>query len=393
MYTTLQAVRLVHDKTVNSVLQGESPVTKAARALFNQGVTRLYAVSVTCSSTRAPTNTEIRTALASLAPYAVEGKFDGVILAGITTASATLVSELNSFANSNNVVYATTHAAGETVSNIVNQAAALPSGNGIYVAHASTAASFVADSVHSGEAVGTLIAAQTTAFTSEFPHKTGATIVVKVDGTAVASDDYTVTGAIGQITFDTAPGAGKVVTCDYTASLPIDDVAASVMGATMAIKPWNTLFWRAVNTPISTYFTPADMSTLETAKVNCIHLISSSNRISNGLTLGGSPKYVDVTRTRYYTALKIRDSVAALRLNQMKIPYTKAGIDMVESAIKQPLEALIREDAISTYTVVMPVYANIAAEDRANRVLNGVNVTCQLSGDIQTFNLYLTIAV
>lgn len=41
-------------------------------------------------------------------------------------------------------------------------------------------------------------------------------VTVYVDGVPQASEDFTLTGATGKIVFDTAPGAGKEVTIDYS---------------------------------------------------------------------------------------------------------------------------------------------------------------------------------
>jgi len=173
-----------------------------------------------------------------------------------------------------------------------------------------------------------------------------------------------------------------------------EDVAAAALGVAMTLRPWNTTFWRYVNIGINEYFAPGDVPTLETAKVNVItNRIDRVNRISNALTLSGSPKFIDVQRTKYYAVTAIQDSVATLRLRMTKLPYTPAGLDYVRGAIAQALEGMVRAGALHTYTVSMPAFEDILDADKTNRILKNVNINAVLAGDIQTFDLNLTVSV
>ncbi len=173
-----------------------------------------------------------------------------------------------------------------------------------------------------------------------------------------------------------------------------EDVAAAALGVIMTLRPWNTTFWRYVNVGVNEYFAPGDVPTLETAKVNVItNRVDGVNRISNALTLSGSPKYIDVTRTKYYAVTAIQDSVASLRLRMTKLPYTPAGLDYVRGAIAQALEGMVRTGALHSYTISMPAFEDIPDADKANRVLQNVNINAVLAGDIHTFDLNLTVSV
>ncbi|RLI77288.1 hypothetical protein DRP05_10555 [Archaeoglobales archaeon] len=172
-----------------------------------------------------------------------------------------------------------------------------------------------------------------------------------------------------------------------------EDVAAAALGVIMTLKPWNTTFWRSINVGVNEYFAPGDVPTLENGKANVILNLANANRISNALTTGGDPKFIDITRTKYYTVTAIQDSLASLRLRMAKIPYTKAGLEYVRAAIASALEGMVRDGALSGYTIVMPDYDSIPEEDKANRVLKNVYVTATLAGDIHTFELNLTIQV
>jgi len=173
-----------------------------------------------------------------------------------------------------------------------------------------------------------------------------------------------------------------------------EDVAAAALGVVMTLRPWNTTFWRYINVAVNEYFAPGDVPTLEAAKINVItNRVDRVNRISNALTLSGSPKFIDVTRTKYYAVTAIQDSVATLRLRMAKLPYTPAGLDYVRGAIAQALEGMVRTGALHTYTIAMPAFEDIPDADKANRVLQNVNINATLAGDIHTFDLNLTVSV
>ena len=173
-----------------------------------------------------------------------------------------------------------------------------------------------------------------------------------------------------------------------------EDVAAAALGVIMTLRPWNTTFWRYINVAVNEYFAPGAIPTLETAKVNVItNRVDGVNRISNALTLSGSPKFIDIVRTKYYAVTAIQDSVASLRLRMTKLPYTPAGLDYVRGAIAQALEGMVRSGALHSYAISLPPFEEIADADKANRVLKNVNIMAVLAGDIQTFDLNLTISV
>ena len=181
-----------------------------------------------------------------------------------------------------------------------------------------------------------------------------------------------------------------------------EDVAAQGLGVLMTLKPWVTLFWKPITTSVNEYFAPGDVPTLESGKVNVIAEIANANRISNGLTTGGDPKFIDVTRTKYYAIAKIKDAIASLRLKMEKIPYDNRGLGMVKSVITKALEEMVLvgalrehrpEENLPAYQVVMPQLSAISDTDKVNRVLKNVYVKGYLAGDIHTFEVNLVITI
>ena len=210
---------------------------------------------------------------------------------------------------------------------------------------------------------------------------------------------FTVTNANGQAVADIVTDAGELSSSNgyYLAHADSDideDVAAAALGVIMTRKPWETIAFRAVNVGVNEYFSASDLATLEGSNVNAvIEGPNGENRCSAGYTLSGNPKFLDVTRTKYYTETLIDDRITSLRLRATKIPYNEFGLAMVKNEITSALEEMVRQGALSSYTVVMPDINDIPDSDKANRVLRNVNITAVLAGEVETFELSLTITV
>ena len=208
---------------------------------------------------------------------------------------------------------------------------------------------------------------------------------------------FTVTNANGESVSDILTDAGELASPNgfYVAHADPDvdeDVAGAALGVLMTLKPWITPMWKPINVGVNEYFTPDGVAQLEGGKVNAI-IELSGNRLSNGLTTGGDPKFIDITRTKYLTIARIREELASLRLRVEKIPFTEAGLTLVEQTIVRVMNELVRIGALAEHTVVVPTLDEISDSDKANRILRNVYVSGRLAGDIHTFELNLTLTV
>ena len=86
-------------------------------------------------------------------------------------------------------------------------------------------------------------------------------------------------------------------------------------------------------------------------------------------------------------------------VNNEKVPYTDAGIAIVEGAIRQSLRqgqvnggiAPVEYDEEGNknlgYTVTVPLAANISANQKATRILQDVTFTARLAGAIHVVEI------
>jgi hypothetical protein len=172
------------------------------------------------------------------------------------------------------------------------------------------------------------------------------------------------------------------------------DVAAAALGTLSVLKPWVTPYWKEITSDVNAYFAPSDGATLEAAKVNYIlDLGDGVNRMSQALTTltTGTPKYIDITRSKYYIALTLQNAIAQYRIATEKIPYTATGLKYIAGELSGALEKLISVGAISVYTVTMPDIDSIDAADIEDRKLTGVKVSGTLAGDMHAFEIDLTL--
>ena len=104
---------------------------------------------------------------------------------------------------------------------------------------------------------------------------------------------------------------------------------------------------------------------------------------------------------RDWLAEQIKVNVVSAMINaDGKVPYTDAGIRIIVAAMRQALDLGVARGGIApeevdpdddrvipSYTISVPASANIAFNDKANRVLNDVKFTARLAGAIHVVNI------
>lgn len=105
-------------------------------------------------------------------------------------------------------------------------------------------------------------------------------------------------------------------------------------------------------------------------------------------------EWIDIIWARDWLEEQIRINIANLQFRVKKIPYTDAGIAMIEQEIRRALELGQRRNVIAPdefdedgnkvpgFTISVPLNFSISANDKANRVLNDVTFVARLAGAI-----------
>ena len=138
--------------------------------------------------------------------------------------------------------------------------------------------------------------------------------------------------------------------------------------------------------------TETEYVVLRNKNVNTFEKFRNLSLTQNGKVSAG--EWIDVIRFRDWLAEEIKVNVLNVLVNNEKVPYTDAGIAIVEGAIRQslrqgqvnggiaPVEYDENGDQNLGYTVTVPLASTISATQKASRILDNVTFTARLSGAI-----------
>lgn len=130
---------------------------------------------------------------------------------------------------------------------------------------------------------------------------------------------------------------------------------------------------------------------------NTFETFRNKSITQNGKVAGD--EWIDVIRFRDWLQEEISVNVFNLLINSDKVPYTDAGIALVENQIRQALLLGQRRGGIAPteydednnenlgFTIEMPLAANIPANTKAQRLLEDVNFTARLAGAIHVVEI------
>ena len=143
--------------------------------------------------------------------------------------------------------------------------------------------------------------------------------------------------------------------------------------------------------------TETQFNVLKAKNVNTFERFRNLSLTQTGKVAAG--EWIDVIRFRDWLAEEIKVNVLNVLVNNEKVPYTDAGIAIVEGAIRQSLRqgqvnggiAPVEYDEDGNknlgYTVSVPLAANISANQKASRILENVSFTARLSGAIHVVEI------
>lgn len=142
---------------------------------------------------------------------------------------------------------------------------------------------------------------------------------------------------------------------------------------------------------------PAVVRELKSMNLGYYVTCAGKDITQGGKTLGG--EWIDVIRFRDWLKNRMQVRIYRLFVKNPKIPYTDAGITLVENQMDAVLkegqkaggiadtEYDADENPVYGYTVTVPRAASLTAEQRAKRILPGCRFTARLSGAIHAVEL------
>ena len=145
---------------------------------------------------------------------------------------------------------------------------------------------------------------------------------------------------------------------------------------------------------VDTKLTGAHLSSIEGKNANHYTSVASVAVTRYGTTAAG--EFIDVTRFIDWLDARIKERIFGILINNEKIPYTDAGVDLMRGAILAQLRQGIDAGGLAADpapTVTAPLVADIDAADKANRILPDIEFQATLAGAIHKLVISGTLSV
>lgn len=129
-------------------------------------------------------------------------------------------------------------------------------------------------------------------------------------------------------------------------------------------------------------------------KCNTYQFIGGVGITQNGTVAAG--EYIDIIRGIDWLQATMQEYVYSVLVNNAKIPYTDAGIAVVEAQVKRALDLGVSNGFLSddpAPTTSVPKAKNVPSNDKSTRTLKNVNFEATLSGAIQTLQIRGNLSV
>lgn len=173
---------------------------------------------------------------------------------------------------------------------------------------------------------------------------------------------------------------------------------AGVMARCFAIEPGGETWANKVLSGLTAdNLTETEYLAVSGKNGNTFETFRNKSITQNGKVAGD--EWIDVIRFRDWLQEEITVNVFNLLINSDKVPYTDAGIALIENQIRQALLLGQRRGGIAPteydednnenlgFTIEMPLAANIPANTKAQRLLEDVNFTARLAGAIHVVEI------
>jgi hypothetical protein len=108
-----------------------------------------------------------------------------------------------------------------------------------------------------------------------------------------------------------------------------------------------------------------------------------------------SEEYIDVIRGIDWLESRLQEEVLQLLINSDKVPYTDAGVQLVEGIIRGVLKEGVDQGLLAEGTIelTVPKVADVSAADKAGRILPDVEFSAQLAGAIHKVEITGVVTV
>jgi uncharacterized protein DUF3383 len=138
--------------------------------------------------------------------------------------------------------------------------------------------------------------------------------------------------------------------------------------------------------------TGGERSAIHAANGNTYERRAGKNITREGQVVQGD--YIDVTTTIHWLDSRMTEDVfACITGTSTKIPFTQAGIDLIEAVVRRRLQIAVDNGHLRSFTVTIPTLDEVLDSDLEDRTLRNVQFTAELAGAIHRVIINGRIAV
>jgi hypothetical protein len=177
---------------------------------------------------------------------------------------------------------------------------------------------------------------------------------------------------------------------------------AALAGRVLPLAPGSETWAFKTLSGVTPYpLTATQRANLDAKAVNWYETIAGVNVTLEGSTSG--PSYIDIVRGRDWLEARLGERIFGALARSNKIPYTDAGIAVIEGIVRGVLRdaiaagLLLEQPATETQAesprVTVPTLASVPTNDKAARILRNVKFDAILQGAIQSVEISGNIAV
>lgn len=191
-----------------------------------------------------------------------------------------------------------------------------------------------------------------------------------------------------------ALGYDRTVMC-YHDSLSSNDqyFAEAWMGECMPYDPGSQTWAFKTLSGITAYDLTSAQRTYILNKYGNIYTSTAGVSITeNGKVASG--EYIDIIRGIDWLEARIAENIFSELVNTRKIPYTDAGVTVIEGLLKEVLDEAVQVEFITAdYEVESPLVADISSANKLARTLPDITFTATLQGAIHYVTISGTVSV
>lgn len=153
------------------------------------------------------------------------------------------------------------------------------------------------------------------------------------------------------------------------------------IGTRLALDPGSaTWMFSTIKTATADTLSTTESGTIRGFEANTYETFASRNIMREGTVPSG--EYVDIIIGIDYIRQRLREDIFETLANAKKVPYTDAGVAIIEAAVRARLNDAVNKGILASFTVTVPKVAAISSANKSARLLPDVEFDGILAGAI-----------